>query len=103
MQMNKGRYGVELKKQLFSEEVHEAMWAPQTIIPVGGTTTYNTHFASYGLGWFLSDVSGYKQVGLQIIGIERADIRIDRLGDVIFAQLRAGCLNVDDESDLIGF
>ena len=63
MQMNNGRYGVGLKKQLFSEEVHEEMWSPQTIIPVRGSTAYNTHFTSYGLGWFLSDVRGYKQVG----------------------------------------
>jgi CubicO group peptidase (beta-lactamase class C family) len=63
MQMNNGKYGEGLKKQLFSEEVHKAMWAPQTIIPVGDSTDYNTHFASYGLGWRLSDVRGYKQVG----------------------------------------
>jgi CubicO group peptidase (beta-lactamase class C family) len=63
MQMNKGKYGDGLDKKLFSEEVHEAMWAPQTIIPVGDSTDYNTHFASYGLGWRLSDVRGYKQVG----------------------------------------
>ncbi len=63
MQMNNGKYGDGLKKQLFSEEVHESMWTPQTIIQVRGSTTYNTHFASYGLGWFLSDVRGYKQVG----------------------------------------
>ncbi len=37
------------------------MMSPQTIIPVGGPGAYNTHFASYGLGWFLSDVMGYKQ------------------------------------------
>jgi CubicO group peptidase (beta-lactamase class C family) len=23
---------------------------------------YNTHFAAYGLGWFLRDVRGYKEV-----------------------------------------
>jgi CubicO group peptidase (beta-lactamase class C family) len=63
MQMNNGKYDEGLKKQLFSEDVHEAMWAPQTIIQVGGSTAYNTHFAGYGLGWFLSDVRGFKQVG----------------------------------------
>lgn len=62
LQMNKGKYGEGLSKKLFSEEVHEEMWTPQTIIPVRGTTPYNTHFAGYGLGWFLSDVKGYKQV-----------------------------------------
>jgi CubicO group peptidase (beta-lactamase class C family) len=60
MQMDNGKYGDN--KRLFSEDVHEEMWAPQTIIDVRGSSPYNTHFASYGLGWFLSDVKGYKQV-----------------------------------------
>ena len=60
MQMDHGKYGDG--KQLFSETVHEEMWTPQTIIPTQTTPPYNTHFASYGLGWFLSDVKGYKQV-----------------------------------------
>jgi CubicO group peptidase (beta-lactamase class C family) len=61
MQMNNGKYGPGNTKRLFSEAVHEDMWSPQTIIEVRGTSPYNTHFASYGLGWFLSDVKGYKQ------------------------------------------
>lgn len=58
MQMDNGMY--DDNKHLFSENVHEEMWTPQTIIPVRGKTTYNTHFASYGLGWFLSDEEGHK-------------------------------------------
>ena len=61
MQMNNGQYGEGLTKQLFSEGVHDEMWTPQTIIPVRGLTPYNTHFSSYGLGWGLSDVKGFKQ------------------------------------------
>ncbi|MEJ7625507.1 MAG: serine hydrolase [Ferruginibacter sp.] len=61
LQMNNGKYGEGLSKKLFSEEAHEEMWAPQTIIQVRGPSAYNTHFAGYGLGWFLSDVKGYKQ------------------------------------------
>ncbi|MGN6803659.1 MAG: serine hydrolase [Ginsengibacter sp.] len=60
MQMNDGKYGPDLNKQLLSEKTHEEMWTPQTVIPVHGKTTYKTHFASYGLGWFLSDEMGYK-------------------------------------------
>ncbi|WP_018618949.1 serine hydrolase [Spirosoma luteum] len=61
-QLNNGKYGEG--KRLFSEGVHNEMWAPQTILPVSPTPVppYNTHFAAYGLGWFLSDVQGYKQV-----------------------------------------
>lgn len=60
MQMNNGKYGDG--KQLFSEAIHFQMWSPQTIVPVGPNSPYNTHFAAYGLGWFLSDVKGYKEV-----------------------------------------
>ena len=59
MQLQHGKY--DDGKQLFSETVHEEMWTPQTIIPVRSPGIYNTHFSSYGLGWNLSDVMGYKQ------------------------------------------
>ena len=62
MQMNHGKYGDQLQYKLFSDEVHEEMWSPQTIQPVRTTAPYNTHFSTYGLGWGLSDVKGYKQV-----------------------------------------
>ena len=60
LQLANGKFGDG--KQLFSEEVHEEMWTPQTIIPVHSPGPYKTHFAGYGLGFFLSDVMGYKQV-----------------------------------------
>ncbi|MCW3115974.1 MAG: beta-lactamase, partial [Chitinophagaceae bacterium] len=62
MQLNHGKYSDGTGKQLFSEAVQEEMWTPQTIIPVHGSSSYDTHFASYGLGWFLADEKGYKQV-----------------------------------------
>lgn len=62
MQMNKGKYGSE-NKSLFSEKEHNEMWQMQTIIPANTKAPYFTHFSGYGLGWFLSDVKGYKQVG----------------------------------------
>ena len=61
MQMNNGKYGTE-NKQLFSKKEHNEMWQLQTIIPATARPPYNTHFSGYGLGWFLSDVKGYKQV-----------------------------------------
>jgi CubicO group peptidase (beta-lactamase class C family) len=69
MHMDEGKYGQGLHQRLISEKNHDEMWTPQTIIPVKERTrsvaakTYNTHFYSYGLGWFISDVKGYKQVG----------------------------------------
>ena len=61
MQMNNGKYGPE-NKSLFSEKEHDEMWQLQTIIPTKTRAPYFTHFNGYGLGWFLSDVKGYKQV-----------------------------------------
>ncbi|RRB06670.1 serine hydrolase [Larkinella rosea] len=62
MQLNGGKYGDGLSKTLFSSKVQDEMWTPQTIIPVRNPGPYNTHFSSYGLGWGLSDVKGYKQI-----------------------------------------
>ncbi|MFD1096490.1 serine hydrolase [Salegentibacter chungangensis] len=60
-QLNHGKYGEDLERELFSEKVHEEMWTPQTIVRAG-RSPYNTHFTAYGLGWFLSDVKGHLQV-----------------------------------------
>ncbi|MEP7373943.1 MAG: serine hydrolase [Chitinophagaceae bacterium] len=60
--LNKGKYGEGLTKTLFSENVYREMTSAQTIIQVGGPGPYNTHFAAYGLGFFLSDEKGYKKV-----------------------------------------
>ncbi|HSD14546.1 MAG TPA: serine hydrolase [Flavobacterium sp.] len=61
LQLNKGKYGPE-NKALFSEAQQNEMWAAQTIIPSNTTPPYNTHFSAYGLGWFLNDAKGYKQI-----------------------------------------
>jgi CubicO group peptidase (beta-lactamase class C family) len=94
MQMNNGKYGDGLSKKLFSEEVHEEMWTPQTIIPVHGASPYNTHFASYGLGWFLSDVKGYLQAthtgGLAGIVTQITLIPEMKLGIIVFTNQQSG-------------
>lgn len=61
-QMNHGKYGDSLQYSIFSDAVHEETWTPQTTINVKTMAPYQTHFSAYGLGWFLSDVKGYKQV-----------------------------------------
>jgi CubicO group peptidase (beta-lactamase class C family) len=94
MQINGGKYGENLSKRLFSEEVHKEMWTPQTIIPVRGTTPYNTHFSGYGLGWFLSDVKGYKQAthtgGLAGIVTQVTIIPEMKLGIIVFTNQQVG-------------
>lgn len=92
-QINGGKYG-DGSKRLFSQEVHEEMWTPQTIIPVRGTTAYNTHFSSYGLGWFLSDVKGYKQAthtgGLAGIVTQVTILPEMKLGIIVFTNQQVG-------------
>ena len=94
MQMENGRYGDSLSKQLFSKEVHEDMWAPQTIIPIHGTSSYHTNFAGYGLGWFLSDVKGYKQAshtgGLAGIVTQVTMIPEMKLGIIVLTNQQCG-------------
>jgi len=94
MQMNNGKYGAGLNKTIFSETVHEEMWTPQTIIPVHGTNAYNTHFSSYGLGWFLSDVKGYLQAthtgGLAGIVTQVTLLPELKLGIIVFTNQQSG-------------
>jgi hypothetical protein len=70
------------------------MWAPQTIINVSDSSDYNTHFASYGLGWRLSDVRGYKQVqhsgGLAGIVTLVTLIPEMKLGIIVFTNQQSG-------------
>ena len=94
MQMNNGKYGEGLSNQLFSNAIHEEMWTPQTIIPVRGPGPYRTHFAGYGLGWFLSDVMGYKQVthtgGLAGIVTQVTMLPELKLGIIVFTNQQSG-------------
>lgn len=94
MQMNNGKYGEGLNKQLFSNDVHRVMWTMQTIIPVPDSTAYNTHFAGYGLGWSLSDVKGYKQVthtgGLAGIVTQVTLIPEMKLGIIVLTNQQSG-------------
>lgn len=95
-QLNKGKYGDNLSKQLFSEKVHADMWSAQTILPVNPTPTppYLTHFAAYGLGWGLSDVKGYKQVthtgGLAGMVTQVTLLPELQLGIIVFTNQQSG-------------
>lgn len=58
MQLNKGKYGNDLKSSLFSSANSAKMWTIQTVLPNYVSERYNTHFNGYGLGWLLNDVKG---------------------------------------------
>src|SRR5688572_14397423 len=62
MQLNKGKYGEGGKNRLFSEAAQNEMWSPQTLLPLSSYNPYNSHFRAYGLGWFVTDVKGTKEV-----------------------------------------
>jgi len=82
MQMDNGKYGDG--KQLFSEKIHQEMWTPQTILPVGAPGAYNTHFGAYGLGWFLNDAKGYKEVS-HTGGIDGMVTKVDLIPELKLA------------------
>jgi CubicO group peptidase (beta-lactamase class C family) len=82
MQMDNGKYGDG--KQLFSEAIHREMWTPQTILPVGAPGPYNVHFGAYGLGWFLNDARGYKEVS-HTGGIDGMVTKVDMIPELKLA------------------
>ncbi|MEJ7674327.1 MAG: serine hydrolase [Chitinophagaceae bacterium] len=94
MQLDNGKYTNGSTKNLFSNDVQEEMWTPQTIIPVRGPSPYNTHFASYGLGWFLRDEKGYKVAthtgGLAGIVTQVTLIPELKLGIIVFTNQQVG-------------
>ncbi|WP_300565576.1 serine hydrolase [Flavobacterium sp.] len=95
MQLNKGKYGASLENKIFSEEQQrEEMWQLQTIIPTTTKPPYNSHFSGYGLGWFLSDMKGYKEVthtgGLEGIVTQTTLYPELNLGIVVLTNQQAG-------------
>ncbi|MEO6820402.1 MAG: serine hydrolase [Ginsengibacter sp.] len=61
-QLNKGKYGTDLDKQLFSSARQREMWTIHTVMDANTFPRYNQHFAGYGLGWGLADIKGNLQV-----------------------------------------
>ncbi len=49
-------------KKLVSDKQIQQLWQIQQPAPVALKNPYDTNFYGYGLGWFLSDVKGHKQV-----------------------------------------
>jgi hypothetical protein len=94
MQLQQGKFGSEKQHKLFSEAQHNEMWQLQTIIPARTREPYFTHFSGYGLGWFLSDVKGYKQVthtgGLEGIVTQVTLIPELNLGIVVLTNQQSG-------------
>lgn len=64
--LNQGVYAKvdDKEKRLFSEQQGAALWQARTLLPVSASATENdkTHFAAYGLGWFMKNYHGVKLV-----------------------------------------
>lgn len=94
LQLQNGKYGSEKQYELFSKKEQNEMWSLQTIIPATTRPPYNTHFSGYGLGWFLSDVKGYKQVthtgGLEGIVTQTTLFPELNLGIVVLTNQQSG-------------
>lgn len=56
--LNKGKYGKNLEKQLFSQASQREMWKIHTVTETNPNPRYRSHFAGYGLGWGLTDIKG---------------------------------------------
>lgn len=94
LQLQNGKYGPEKQLQLFSKKEQNEMWSLQTIIPANTRPPYNTHFSGYGLGWFLSDLKGYKEVthtgGLEGIVTQTTLFPELNLGIVVLTNQQSG-------------
>ena len=58
LHLNKGKYGNNLEKKLFSETSQNEMWKIHTTLEPDRNPRYNSHFSGYGLGWRLNDMKG---------------------------------------------
>ncbi|HEY2650165.1 MAG TPA: serine hydrolase [Puia sp.] len=59
--LNQGKYGPDTAR-LFDPKIQNEIWSSQTILNAGEPGYYNTHFKSYGFGFFIEDVKGYKEL-----------------------------------------
>lgn len=61
--LNQGKYGNNLDKQLFTKARQREMWQIHTVMQANPTERYNQQFSGYGLGWDIDDIKGNLQVG----------------------------------------
>ncbi len=61
VQLNAGKYGSDLKEELFSEARQKEMWNLHTMMnfTAKGKDRYQNHYKGYGLGWVIEDYKGY--------------------------------------------
>ncbi|MEN8194735.1 MAG: serine hydrolase, partial [Bacteroidota bacterium] len=96
--LNKGKYGDNLEKQLFSEMSQKEMWKIHTVFDVENHPRYNSQFAGYGLGWKLTDIKGKMSVmhSGSLPGMLSTTVMIPELelGVIVLSNTENGGLNV---------
>ncbi len=87
--INGGKYGENLQEKLFSSQVHQQLWSPQTIIESAPQS-----FSAYGLGWFLNDANGFFQAshtgGLSGIVTQVSIVPKLNLGIIVLTNQQSG-------------
>jgi len=97
--------GVLNDTSIFSKKQYYTLVSPQTILPSGAAEKIGeTHFSSYGLGWFLKDVEGMKVIqhggGLPGFHSKVVFVPEDSLGYVILANQISGVVGALDRKIL---
>jgi CubicO group peptidase (beta-lactamase class C family) len=83
--------------RIFSLSVQKEIWSPQTIIPAGDPGAYHTHFKAYGLGFFMQDMNGYKEIS-HTGGLEGMVTQI-----VMFPELGLGIIVLTNQQETAAF
>ncbi|HEY4965401.1 MAG TPA: serine hydrolase, partial [Puia sp.] len=83
--------------RIFSLSVLNEIWSPQTIIRNGDPGAYHTHFKAYGLGFFMEDLNGYKEIS-HTGGLEGMVTQV-----VMFPELKLGIIVLTNQQEPAAF
>ena len=83
--------------RIFSRSVQAEIWSPQTIIRNNEPGDYRTHFKAYGLGFFMEDLNGYKEIS-HTGGLEGMVTQI-----VLFPELSLGIIVLTNQQEPAAF
>lgn len=54
--------GIYENKKIFSSSISKELWTPKTIQSPSPMPFFRSNFKTYGLGWEIEDINGYKQI-----------------------------------------
>ncbi len=94
--LNDGYRGSD-SMRIFSLSAQSEIWSPQTIIRISDPGEYHTHFKAYGLGFFMQDIDGYKEIS-HTGGLEGMVTQI-----VMFPELRLGIIVLTNQQEPAAF